>query len=123
MNAVEQIHASGRRRQRLLRGEPVILRDGLGEISAEISDAVVTVESPAAVRDSGPVEYTGILRIAAEHHEAASRSLTAEARGWNDWNILSVGAVYAGTFRVEISRLDDTHSNQFDLNQDQAEWR
>lgn len=121
MNITDKIHTAGRDSQRVIRGEAVTLHTAAGDISAEISDAVVTLPVPAVSRDAGPVEHDGVIRLAAAHHAAAVASHTVTVRG-RTWDILTVGNIYAGTFRVEISRVDETHPNLFDLNQEQAEW-
>ena len=121
MSLIEELQTIGSDVIRDLHGEAVTLRDQAGDISAEISDAVVSLDPPAVARDSGPAERDGLLRLAATHHAAAKASLTATIRG-ETWDILTVGEVYAGAFRVEIGRVDEDHSNQFGLDQKQAGW-
>lgn len=121
MSLIEELQAIGQDITREVHGEDVTLFDAAGDISVEIADAVVTIDVPTATRDTGPVEYTGTLRLAATHHVAATAALTASVRG-QTWDVITVGDVYAGTFRAEIGRLDEVHTNEFDLKQEQATW-
>lgn len=106
---------------RLLHGETITLHDRDGVSDTEIADAVVSVSQPQVTIDGGKAEYNGVLRLAAEHRPAALTCNTVTARG-QTWHILSVGDVYADSFRVEITREDQVHTNIFDLNDVQTEW-
>ncbi|MCA9063417.1 MAG: hypothetical protein KDA96_10170 [Planctomycetaceae bacterium] len=121
MNQTESCHAAARSAQRVLRGETVLLRDPAGDISVEIPDAVVSLTSPAVTRGAGPVERSGTLRVAAEHHAAAKSAHTVTVRG-ELWSVLTVGDLYAGEFTVEFGRGDLAHTNLFDLQDVQAVW-
>lgn len=121
MNIAEQIHSAGRQAQRVIRGESVVLRDPDGDISAEISDAVVTLPPVVVTHDDGPAEHEGTVRLVAAHHVAAKAARTITVRG-SQWHVLTVSDIYAGTFRIEIARIDRDHPNQFDLKERQPQW-
>lgn len=118
---IQDLHTVSQDITRDMHAEAVTLYDGTGVISVEISDAVVSLDTPSITRDDGPAEYTAVIRLAATHHATAVTSQTALVRG-QTWDIVSVGDVYAGAFRVELSRLDANHTNRFDLSQQQGEW-
>lgn len=111
---------------RRLRGETVVLHDSAGATLATITDAIVTTD-PASVGSvgSGPVEIKGVVRLAPEHRANAVQSLTLVAQGYT-WNVIFVGAVKGGLFRVEIGRTEGEaegqHTNLFDLDGTQAVW-
>lgn len=116
------IHAITQQVTRTLRGEAITLHDRDGDISTEISDAVVSVSPPIGVGiDAGKAEYSGALRLAATHRAAALTCNTVTVRG-DVWHVLSVGRVHGDSFRVEIGRTDEQHSNKFDFNDQQAVW-
>jgi hypothetical protein len=120
MSIAEQIHRLARNVQTVLRSETVTLV--AADISTEISDVVVSLAPPAASRDGGPVQREGALRLPAAHHAAFKAAHKVTVRG-HVWDILTVDdATYAGRFRVEISRIDQDHSNHFDLSQEQGRW-
>jgi hypothetical protein len=120
MNIAEQIHSAGRQAQRIIRGESVTLHNA-SDISTEISDAVVTLPPVVVTHDDGPAEHEGTVRLVAAHHVAARAARTITVRD-SQWHVLAVSDIYAGTFRIEIARIDRNHPNQFDLKEQQAEW-
>jgi len=108
---------------RELAGESITLHGVDGVTATVVSDAVVGINPPVGVSiNTGKAEYTGVLRLAADHRAAALTSNTVTVRG-NSWHVLSVGEVYADSFRVEIAREDQVHSNKFDINDQQALWQ
>jgi len=126
MSIVSQISDITRGITRTLRGEAVTLYDATGTISAEISDAVVTVDpANVGIVGNGPGDQSGVLRLAAKHHAAAKASTTALVRS-RTWNIVHVGDLLGKTFRVEIrtqeGEAEGKHSNIFDLDGNQAVW-
>ena len=106
---------------KMLRGEVVTLRDPALNILAEISDAIVTLNPVSVSRDSGPGERTGTLRLDATHHAHAVASHTCLVRD-QQFDVLAVGRIHAGRFRVEIGRQDQEHPNICDINGTQAVW-
>lgn len=105
---------------RLLYGETVTFHNA-SDISTEISDAVVTLPPVVVTHDDGPAEHEGTVRLVAAHHVAARAARTITVRD-SQWHVLAVSDIYAGTFRIEIARIDRNHPNQFDLKEQQAEW-
>ena len=107
---------------RTLQGESVTLRTSAGDIAAEISDAVVSLD-PAAVGvpGEGPGSQSGVLRLAETHRAAALTSYTATVRG-SILNVVHVAEPVGGMFRVEISSDVQDRSNLFDLSGNQAVW-
>jgi hypothetical protein len=109
-----------------LQGEPVTLRDAEGNISAEISDAIVSVER-ASVGDpgQGPARQFGTLRLYENHRTAALSSTTALVRGVTFY-LVDVGEAFGGLFRCEIStnadQTDGRQTNLVDLDGNQAVW-
>lgn len=120
MSLIEDINKVSHAATRLLHGETVTLHTA-DDISTEILDAVVTLPVPVATRDSGPVEHEGTVRLAASWLAAAQAAHTITVRG-ETWDILTVGRVYADSFRMEINRTDQDDPNIFDLNDEQAVW-
>jgi hypothetical protein len=116
-----RIHAATRSVSRLLRGEAVTLRDSAAVILVEISDAVVTLDPVNPGWASGPAERTGTLRLTSAHHAAAVGAHTCTVRG-EEFDVLHVGKVHAGAFRVSIGKRDQDHPNLTDFNGTQAVW-
>lgn len=109
---------------RTLHGETVVLKNNAGSTVATIEDVVVSID-PAAVPGAGDdmPDKSGVLRLAATHRTNALASFTATVRGI-EFQIVHVGEIFAGMFRVEIvSRKDqNSHTNRFDLNGRQIPW-
>ena len=106
---------------KMLRGEVVTLRDPALNILAEISDAVVTLNPVSVNRGNGAGERTGALRLDAVHHANAVACHTCLVRD-AQFDVLSVGRIHAGRFRVEIGTQDQEHPNVVDINGTQAVW-
>lgn len=120
MSLISAAHSVVHEVTRLLHGETITLHTA-SDISVEISDAVVSLPAVVVTHDDGPAERDGTLRLAAEHHADAKAAKTVTVRG-SQWHILTVGDVYADSFRCEIALIDADHSNRFDLQEQQAEW-
>lgn len=114
--------AAARQVTRDLRGEAVTLRGPDAVILAEIPDAVVILD-PAAVgaAGDGPGKLTGVLRLHPEYYDNAVASLTVLCRGLV-WEVVNVGKINGGAFRVELRQDEPKHTNLFDLSGQQAVW-
>ncbi len=107
---------------RMLRGQAVTLYDKDGSISAEIPDAIVTVDAGVVGSiGGGAAEIRATLRLQARWRDSAVASLTAEAKG-HRWDVVHVGPALQDGFRVELLRYEEQHTNRFDLEGNQAVW-
>ena len=118
---IEDLHTIVQETERVLHGEAITLRGPALNILAEISDAIVTLDPVSVGRDGGSGERTGVLRLASTHHANAVASHTCLVRGV-EFDVLSVGKIFAGRFRVEIGKQDQDHPNITDINGTQAVW-
>jgi|GEM_PF-2930470 len=107
---------------RSLHGESVTLKNAAG-VGTAITDAVVSLDQPAVTAGDGPMPRTGVLRLEESRRALALQSMTAVVRGI-DFQIVSVGEVFGGMFRVEITTRNDqnSHTNMFDLHGRQIPW-
>jgi hypothetical protein len=126
MSITSQISTVCRGVTRSLRGEAVTLFNADGTISAEIPDAVVSIDpANAGIVGNGPADQSGVLRLPESYHATAKDSTTATVQT-RTWNIVHVSEIKAGTFRVEIrtqeAEASGKHSNEFDLDGNQAVW-
>lgn len=108
--------------RRFLRGETIILLNSTGGTVATIEDAIVTVD-PASVGvfGDGPAQHQAVLRLDEDSRGDALNSLTATVRGM-EWQIVNVGEVEYGRFRVELRREEGHATNYTDLSGRQAVW-
>jgi hypothetical protein len=118
---IEDAHSVAHQITRELHGEEVTLLASVGGTSTVIANAVVSLRPPAVTRDDGPVERDGTVRLAATHYDTAKAANRITLRG-ETWDIVSVGDKWADMFRLEVSLLDTTHPNLFDLSQEQPTW-
>lgn len=107
---------------RSLHGESVTVtnRDG---IEHELEDeAVVTIET-ASVGDfgSGAARWNGVIRFKASRHTLLKECNLVETRG-HVWNIVAVEDPFGDSFRAEIRRDEQNHTNLSDLEDQQAVW-
>lgn len=126
MSLVDSLLQVSAKVTRRIHGESIVLKNAVGDVSATIPDAIVSIDNGGAGDiGSGPATETGVLRLAENYRTAATASLTATVRG-REWNIVHVGDVVGGLFRAEIRRneseADSKHSNLFDLDGTQAVW-
>lgn len=122
MSVVSDIAGVAAQVTRGLHGEAITLRDEAGVISAEITDAVCTLDNASVGQiGDGPGDHRGVLRLSAAHRPAALLSLTASVRG-QTWHVVSVGEVFGDSFRVELRRDEELKTNLFDLEGNQAVW-
>jgi hypothetical protein len=123
MSLVNDILTIGTEVARNLHGESVELFNANGDSSAEITDAIVSLDS-AVMGDAGsePADQNGVIRLAATHHAAAVAAQSVEYQG-RRWYIGHVGDVKGGLFRVEIARnearVGGNHTNLIDLHGNQ----
>ena len=116
-----RVHVASHAVSQQLRGEAVTLLNSAAGILAEISDAVVTLDPVTPGWASGPAERTGTLRLESAHHADAVAAHTVTVRG-ESFDVLTVGIVHAGRFRVAIGKRDQDTPNIADINGTQAVW-
>lgn len=108
--------------RRFLRGETVVLTNSAATTVATITDAIVTID-PATAGDfgDGPAQHQAILRLDEARYNDALNSLTVLVRGMV-WQIVSVGQIELGRFRVELRRTEGHATNLTDFSGKQATW-
>lgn len=121
MSIVSEAAAICHQVTRSLHGESVTVtdRDGLTTV---INDAVVTLET-ASVGDfgSGAARWNGVIRFKASRHTLLTACNLVETRG-HVWNIVAVEDPFGDSFRAEIRRDEQNHTNLSDLEDNQAVW-
>jgi hypothetical protein len=127
MSITSRISAATQKVTRKLRAESVTVTDAAAVTTNLIDDdrkpeAVVSLD-PISVGDfgSGPGRWQGHLRLPASRRALLLTCLTAVIRG-QTWNIVGVGEVVGDSFRVELRRDEDTHTNYSTLDDQQAVW-
>jgi hypothetical protein len=127
MSITSRISAATQKITRKLRAESVTVTDAAGVTTNLIDDdrkpeAVVSLD-PISVGDfgSGPGRWQGHLRLPASRRALLLTCLTAVIRD-QTWNIVGVGEVLGDSFRVELRRDEQNHTNLSDLEDNQAVW-
>lgn len=121
MSIVSQAAAICHEVTRSLHGESVTVTDRDGAETV-ITDAVVTLET-ASVGDfgSGAARWNGVIRFKASRHTLLKECNLVETRG-HVWNIVAVEDPFSDSFRAEIRRDEQNHTNLSDLADNQAVW-
>lgn len=127
MSIASRISSATQKITRKLRAESVTVTDRDGVTTNLIDDdrkpeAVVSLD-PISVGDfgSGSGRWQGHLRLPASRRALLLTCLTAVVRE-QTWNIVGVGDVVGDSFRVELRRNEQNHSNYSDLEDQQAVW-
>ncbi len=125
LTVLSNVMTTARKLTRRLRGESITAATPNGTTTT-IDDAVVKVDDASVgPPGSGPASGQAVLRLDPELRSLLLTCVTATVRG-QVYDIVHVGDVHAGSFRVELrfdaDRDNKPHSNLFDISGNQAVW-
>lgn len=125
LTVLSNVMTTARKLTRRLRGESITVTQTDGTTTT-IEDAVVHVDdATVGMPGEGPASGHAVLRLNPSQRTLLLQCVKATVRG-QEWDIVHVGDVHAGAFRVELGfdadRDTKLQSNMFDISGNQAVW-